>query len=93
MTAHEQLSHLQLKLQALRSSDAPVGALIDQARGSAVLLEALPPRYMAALHDTLDRLESGALFSEESCSFSQRDLLDGLQLWCDKAQAQLSASA
>jgi hypothetical protein len=93
MTAQEQLTHLQLALQALRSSDAPVGAWIEQARGSAILLEALPPRYIAALNDSLDRLESSALFSEESCSFSQRDLLDGLQLWCDKAQAQLSASA
>ncbi len=37
----------------------------------------------------LDRLESSALFSEESCSFSQKDLLDNLSLWVDKARAQL----
>jgi len=37
----------------------------------------------------LDRLESSALFSEESCSFSQKDLLDNLQVWVDKARGQL----
>ena len=42
------------------------------------------------LHDLLDRLESSALFSEESCSFSQRDLLDNLQTWIDKARGQLT---
>jgi len=93
MTALEQLSSLRLQLQALRTSDAPISALIAQARASAHLLAALPPRYSAALHDSLDRLESGALFSEESCSFSQRDLVDGLQLWCDKAQAVLESTA
>jgi len=37
----------------------------------------------------LDRLESSALFTEESCSFSQTDLLDSLAMVLDKAQAQL----
>ncbi|MFS2053286.1 hypothetical protein ACEN8K_31020 [Variovorax sp. CT11-76] len=41
------------------------------------------------LLNLLDRLESSALFSEESCSFSQKDLLDNLSLWVDKARAQL----
>jgi len=40
------------------------------------------------LHGLVDRLESSALFSEESCSFSQHDLLDSLQLWIDKARQQ-----
>jgi hypothetical protein len=93
MTALDQLASLQSSLQSLRSSDAHVGGLVEQARGSTGLLAALPPKYGTVLNDTLDRLESGALFSEESCSFSQRDLLDGLQLWCDKAQAVLAASA
>jgi hypothetical protein len=29
------------------------------------------------------------LFSEESCSFSQTELLDSLGLWLDKAEQQL----
>jgi hypothetical protein len=37
----------------------------------------------------LDRLESSALFTEESCSFSQSDLLGSLQMWLDKARGQL----
>jgi hypothetical protein len=40
------------------------------------------------LLNLLDRLESSALFSEESCSFSQKDLLDNLQVWVDKARGQ-----
>jgi len=53
------------------------------------LLAQLPARYGQVLDDLLDRLESSALFSEESCSFSQDGLLDNLQLWIDKARGQL----
>lgn len=49
----------------------------------------LPEKYGEVLGQLLDRIESSALFSEESCSFSQKDLLDSLQLWADKARAQL----
>jgi hypothetical protein len=37
----------------------------------------------------LDRLESSALFSEESCSFSQSALLDNLDMWLQKAGEKL----
>jgi selenocysteine lyase/cysteine desulfurase len=50
------------------------------------LLSALPERFTAALENILQRLESGAAFAEESCSFSQRDLLDGLATWLDRAE-------
>jgi hypothetical protein len=43
-------------------------------------LQALPPRYGEVLLNLLDRLESSALFTEESCSFSQKDLLDNLRM-------------
>ena len=49
----------------------------------------LPARYGEVLGHVLDRLEAGALFSEESCSFSQKDLLDNLRVWAEKARAQL----
>ena len=52
-------------------------------------LAALPTRYSNVLLDLLDRLESSALFTEESCSFSRSGLLDSLQVWADKAQAVL----
>ena len=41
----------------------------------------------------LDRLEASALFDEESCSFSQKDLVDSLKLWVDKAELRLSQAA
>ena len=59
------------------------------ARDQQTLLAALPPRFGEVLLGLLDRLESGALFDAESCSFSQKDLHDSLQMWLDKAQARL----
>lgn len=51
----------------------------------------LPERYALVLGHLLDRLEAGALFSEESCSFSQQDLFDGLRSWADKAGEALNS--
>lgn len=90
--AADQLAQLRAHLQTLRSSDASAATFVQQVRALSHLPQALPEKYAVVLNDTLDRLESSALFSEESCSFSQRDLLDGLQLWCDKAQAVLATS-
>lgn len=88
--ALQQLDAIAGQIDALRrQGGGPAGLLSDQARGSAALLAALPPRYGEVLLNLLDRLESSALFSEESCSFSQKDLLDNLSLWVDKARAQL----
>ncbi len=50
----------------------------------------LPEKYGEVLGQLLDRIESSALFSEESCSFSQTDLLNSLQLWADKARTQMA---
>ncbi|AVQ81212.1 MULTISPECIES: hypothetical protein [unclassified Variovorax] len=90
--ATAQLDALAARIAALSGSGGgPVTALSDEARGSAELLAALPPRYGEVLLNLLDRLESSALFSEESCSFSQKDLLDNLKVWADKARGQLVA--
>ena len=51
----------------------------------------LPKQYGQVLGDLLDRIEASALFSGESCSFSQQDLFDNLQLWADKARAKLAS--
>jgi hypothetical protein len=56
------------------------------------LQEALPARYSEVLLGLLDRLEAGSLFSEESCSFSQTDLHDSLQMWVDKAHGVLTST-
>lgn len=83
------LQTMQTALDALRAGSLGVQAFSAQARGQTNLLQALPERYSLVLNDLLDRLESSALFSEESCSFSQSGLLDNLQLWIDKAGGQL----
>jgi hypothetical protein len=65
--------------------------MIRQWRSSAASLP-LPDKFGEVLGNLLDRIEASALFSEESCSFSQKDLMASLQLWADKARAKLSAS-
>ncbi|TWO73264.1 hypothetical protein FN976_02350 [Caenimonas sedimenti] len=78
---------LQSGLESLRRGDTSAAAFSGQARHLAALLDGLPPRFGEVLDQLLDRLEASALFTEESCSFSQSDLLDNLQLWIDKARA------
>ena len=64
--------------------------MIRQWRSGAASLP-LPEKFGTVLGDLLDRIEASALFSEESCSFSQKDLLSSLQVWADKAQAKLTS--
>nr|WP_246316159.1 hypothetical protein [Tepidicella baoligensis] len=67
-------------------------AFVQAARQApAALLSQLPAAFGEVWHNLLDRLESSALFAEESCSFSQKDLIDSLQLWIDKAAQRLSS--
>lgn len=90
MNAASQLDAIGTRIGALRNGRGEsIAVLSNEARASSELLAALPPRYGEVLLNLLDRLESSALFSEESCSFSQKDLLDNLQMWVDKARAQL----
>lgn len=87
--AHAQLTTLATALQQLQAGGMTPHALSALARTQEALLAALPPRYGEVLLQLLDRLESSALFSEESCSFSQTDLLANLQVWLEKAGGQL----
>ena len=89
-TPHD-LTPLRQALDALRAQSLSAHAFSALAREQTALLAALPTAYATVWHGLLDRLESGALFSEESCSFSQTDLIDSLALWLDKAQTQLKA--
>ncbi|MCB1979080.1 MAG: hypothetical protein KDE69_06615 [Burkholderiaceae bacterium] len=84
-----QLAALQSALAAHRQDTLSASALCEAARSQKTLLAALPTRYSDVLLDLLNRLESSALFTEESCSFSRSGLLDSLQVWADKAQAVL----
>ena len=83
------LNTLASGLQQVRSGTLTAAAVSQLARAQDALLAALPSPFGPVLHQLLDRLESAALFSEESCSFSQSDLLDSLQQWLDHAQRQL----
>jgi hypothetical protein len=90
LLAAQQLQQLRSGFEQLARQQLAPAALGQQARAATALLQALPPRYGEVLLNLLDRLESSALFTEESCSFSQKDLTDNLLLWADKAQGQLS---
>jgi len=87
--AFDTLPQIQIGLDDLRANRIGVQQFSGQARGATAVLSRLPARYGEVWLQLLDRLESSALFSEESCSFSQKDLLDNLQVWIDKAQGQL----
>ncbi len=90
-TAHTQLTTFIQALQAFERGDHTAATLSTLARQQTTLLAALPPRYSEVLLNLLDRLESSALFSDESCSFSQKDLVANLTMWAEKAQGTLNA--
>ena len=89
MTPEHQLEALQAALQQLRDDGIRVSGFAQLAAQQQRLAQALPARFNDVLSQLLNRLESAALFTEESCSFSQKELLDSLQLWIDQARLQL----
>lgn len=79
-------------LAALRADRLTATAFCARARALPAQLSPLPARYGEVLQALLDRLESGALFTEESCSFSQQGLLDQFDQWLARArEAALTA--
>ena len=91
-SARQGLGKLTAALAALRDGTLSTSMFCALARSQDALRQGLPPRYDEVLLNLLDRLESSALFSEESCSFSQKDLVANLTMWVEKAQATLNAS-
>ena len=86
------LATLRMALADLRNNARTDRAFIQTARSQEAMFKALPPKFEEVWLELVDRLESSALFSEESCSFSQTDLLDNLALVLDKAEAKLTSS-
>jgi hypothetical protein len=86
------LAALRTSLATLRSDATTDRTFVKMARSQEALFTALPPQFEDVWLGLVDRLESSALFNEESCSFSQTDLLDKLALVLDKAEAALTAS-
>jgi hypothetical protein len=92
MSATVALATLRIALADLRNNAHTDRAFIQTARSQETLFKALPPKFEQVWLELVDRLESSALFSEESCSFSQTDLLDNLAMVLDKAEAKLTSS-
>ena len=88
-----QLQTLQDALDQLRGETLGAALFAELAQAQQGLLAALPERFQEVLMQLLNRLESSALFIDESCSFSRHDLLDSFQLWLDKAGQTLQAQA
>jgi hypothetical protein len=81
------LAPLHQTLTQLRNSQVSPSALASAFREAAQRHQpALPQRYHEVLNQLLSQLESSALFAEESCSFSQTDLIDLLADWLSKAE-------
>lgn len=83
---NDPLMALESALKHFRNGVHSAQAFANSAREHASALTHLPIRYQEVLHDLLNRVESSALFSDESCSFSQRDLIESVQMWLDKAR-------
>jgi hypothetical protein len=83
------LATLRQALTTLRQDATTDRAFVQAARSQEVMFKALPPKFEEVWLGLVDRLESSALFNEESCSFSQTDLLDSLEMVLNKAEATL----
>ncbi len=92
MSVAAQISLTQLRdaLAALRVDASTDRRFVQLARSQDALFQALPPKFEEVWLGLVDRLESSALFNEESCSFSQTDLLDSLEMVLNKATPLLN---
>lgn len=82
------LTPLSATLNHYQQGQLGLTALTQQWRQAAIDQQPpLPQRYRDVLDRILTQLESSALFTEESCSFSQSDIFNALNEWLSKAQA------
>ncbi len=88
--AARELQTLRSAFERLRSGEINAHAFSALATSQTSVSTALPPRFGEVWQDLITRLESGALFDAESCSFSQSDLHESLQLWLDKAAERIT---
>ena len=78
--------HLDTLLIDFRSGELDATALAHGFCDTAAHWPGLPERYSQVLGQLLMQVESSALFTEESCSFSRGDLSDALGQWLAKAR-------
>ncbi len=81
------LDALAATLQSFAEGRIPAAALTQQFREAVAHWPELPSRYRTVLEQLLGSLESSAMFSEESCSFSHADLAESLGQWLQHARA------
>jgi hypothetical protein len=92
LMSHESaLQSMRASLVQLEQKQTSVAEFCSFWRAQQSLLNDLPPRFSEVMDDLLSRLESGSLFTEESCSFSQTDLHAPLSMWLDKASERAQA--
>ena len=85
---NDTLSALAPTLNAFSAGQLSLSALAQQWRQAAQAHQpALPARYLEVLERVLSQQESSALFTEESCSFSQGDMVAALGDWLQRARA------
>ena len=84
-----------MSIQNPQQVEHQLQAWLDGTGQSAQLIQAcrifckesqLPEKYDTALENVLSRVESSSLFTEESCSFSKKDLANTLRVWLEKVQ-------
>ena len=84
-----------INIQQAQNLQHTLQAWLDSSGNSADLIQAfrvfckdsqLPEKYGTALENVLSRVESSSLFTEESCSFSKKDLANALSIWLEKVQ-------
>ena len=93
--AHAQLAELRAALHQLANQQIGNHAFSAAARAHTALLQTLPPRYGEVLLGLLDRLETGATFTDEGCccSFSHGALVESVSQWVAKAGKALDAAS
>lgn len=78
-----------LSAAAFRQGEIDASVFAQRAEACTSLVRALPPAYARAMDEIVTRFQSAALFSAESCSFSQEDLHNALSHWLEKARQKL----
>ena len=83
------IQQLQMSISNLSSGNININSFCQLWRGQSELLHALPPQFAEVMENLLSRMEASSMFTEESCSFSQADLISQLKIWLDKAATRL----
>lgn len=90
LPSHPDLLALRQGLDQTLANGQALSSVVPRFRAQKALLDRLPAPFAPALEGILERIEAGALFTEESCSFSQSDLVAALHVWLQKADSRLS---